>query len=50
MKKTYFKPQMKVIEILSVNMLALSGEAGSQEGVGKADTRSERNDWNNIWK
>ena len=52
-KKEYIAPQMEVIEIDTVQMLAASAEdipvGGDGQGGGEALSNDRRGSWGNLW-
>ena len=52
-KKAYIAPQMEVIEIDTVQMLAASAEnipvGGNGQGGGEALSNDRRGTWGNLW-
>ena len=51
-KKQYIKPQMEVLELTTVSMLATSGPTISDEKVegGIWEANDRRGSWGNLWR
>ena len=48
MKKTYLKPEVEMMSIMSINMLAASAPVVDGEGDGDY-VNKHRGEWGNVW-
>ncbi len=48
-KKEYISPFAEIVEIGTLNMIALSKESGEQIDDEEQMSNEFRGDWNNIW-
>ena len=49
-KKVYISPVAEIVEVGTLNMLALSKESGEQMDDEDQMSNEFRGDWNNIWE
>ena len=49
-KKEYISPVAEIVEVGTLNMLALSKESGEQMDDEEQMSNEHRGDWNNIWQ
>ena len=49
-KKEYISPVAEIVEVGTLNMLALSKESGEQMDDEDQMSNEFRGDWNNIWE
>lgn len=48
-KKEYISPVAEIVEVGTLNMLALSKESGEQMDDEEQMSNEHRGDWENIW-
>ena len=48
-KKEYISPVAEIVEVGTLNMLALSKESGEQMDDEEQMSKEYRGDWENIW-
>ena len=48
-KKVYISPVAEIVEVGTLNMLALSKESGEQMDDTEQMSNEHRGDWENIW-
>lgn len=48
-KKEYISPVAEIVEVGTLNMLALSKESGEQMDDTEQMSNEHRGDWENIW-
>lgn len=52
MKKTYFKPETVMVDVVLCNMIATSGNTtvgGEDEGGWGEQSNTHRGEWGNVW-
>ena len=49
-KKEYISPVAEIVEVGTLNMLALSKESGEQMDDEEQMSNEHRGDWENIWQ